>query len=479
MKNKYFEQKNFVKNYIYAITIFIITLVIGISIFFNVVQSSIEKNSRETLITNVTKQSEHLNTILNINYSYLNVLAQELSKSEDLFSENNISLIKAFMENTDLNRTAIIDSDGNALYDNNVVKNVAHRRYFKESMQGKQSLSDPLESSVDQQTRVILSVPIYKNNQVIGVVGGSYNVTKLGNMLFDDLFDGQGKSFIVDQDGNLITRDKKYEKKHNIKTIDNLFDICDEKEVKTDFNQQESDLIQIQTKKNKSLYLAYSPLKINDWMICYIVPVHVAQESYTFIKHYETLLATFLGLIVLSLMIYLAHSNSRENKYLIHLSEIDPLTSVFNKETTQKLIDQKLKNHEHFCFLILDVDDFKSVNDNYGHAVGDKVLKNLSDLFKNHFRQTDIVGRIGGDEFIILIEDEVIAESRIQSLLQKVNALKIEELQDFKLSISVGMAFAPSNGTTFMELYRHADHALYQTKRTGKNNYKIYKNDEN
>ena len=101
MKNKYFEQKNFVKNYIYAITIFIITLVIGISIFFNVAQSSIEKNSRETLITNVTQQSEHLNTILNINYSYLNVLAQELSKSEDLFSENNISLIKAFMENTD------------------------------------------------------------------------------------------------------------------------------------------------------------------------------------------------------------------------------------------------------------------------------------------------------------------------------------------------------------------------------------------
>lgn len=479
MKNKYFEQKKFVKNYIYAITIFIITLVIGISIFFNVVQSSVEKNSSETLITNVTQQSEHLNTILNINYSYLNVLAQELSKSEDLFSENNISLIKAFMENTDLNRTAIIDSDGNALYDNNVVKNVAHQRYFKESMQGKQSLSDPLESSVDQQTRVILSVPIYKNNQVIGVVGGSYNVTKLGNMLFDDLFDGQGKSFIVDQDGNLITRDKKYEKKHNIKTIDNLFDICDEKKVKIDFNQQESDLIQVQTKKNKSLYLAYSPLKINDWMICYIVPVHVAQESYTFIKHYETLLATFLGLIVLSLMIYLAHSNSRENKYLIHLSEIDPLTSVFNKETTQKLIDQKLKNHEQFCFLILDVDDFKSVNDNYGHAVGDKVLKNLSDLFKNHFRQTDIVGRIGGDKFIILIEDEHIAESRIQSLLKKVNELKIEELQDFKLSISVGMAFAPSNGTTFMELYRHADHALYQTKRTGKNNYKIYKNDEN
>ena len=479
MKDKYFEPKTFVKNYIYAITIFIITLTIGISIFFNVVQSSVEKNSRETLITNVTQQSEHLNTILNINYSYLNVLAQELSKSQDLFSEDNISLIQAFMENTDLNRTAIIDSNGNALYDNEVIKNVAHRRYFKEAMQGKQSLSDPLESSVDQQTRVILCVPIFRDKQVIGVVGGSYNVTKLGNMLFDDLFEGQGKSFIVDQDGNLITRDKEYTKKHNINTVDNLFDVCDQKKIKTDFKNQKSDLIQVQAKKNESLYLAYSPLKINDWMICYIVPVLVAQESYTFITHYETLLATFIGFIVLSLMAYLAHSSSKENKYLIHLSEIDPLTSVFNKETTQKLIEQKLNNKEHCCFLILDVDAFKSVNDTYGHAVGDKVLENLGLLFKNHFRQSDIVGRIGGDEFIILIQDENITESRIQSLLQKVNELKIEELKDFKLSISIGIAFAPKDGTTFMELYRHADQALYQTKRTGKNNYKIYKNDEN
>lgn len=56
-------------------------------------------------------------------------------------------------------------------------------------------------------------MPIFRDRQVIGVVGGSYNVTKLGNMLFDDLFEGQGKSFIVDQDGNLITRNKQYEKK--------------------------------------------------------------------------------------------------------------------------------------------------------------------------------------------------------------------------------------------------------------------------
>lgn len=131
-------------------------------------------------------------------------------------------------------------------------------------MQGKQSLSNPLDSSVDQQTRVILCVPIFRDRLVIGVVGGSYNVTKLGNMLFDDLFEEHGKSFIVDQDGNLITRNKQYEKKHKLNTVDNLFNVCNQKKIKTDFKNQKSDLVLIQTKKKESLYLAYSPLKIND-----------------------------------------------------------------------------------------------------------------------------------------------------------------------------------------------------------------------
>lgn len=184
MKDPYFPRKKFITNYIVAIITFILTLIMGIVIFFNGISITVENNSRKTPIINVVRRSEHLNTILNINYSYLNVLTQELSKSQDLFSEDNVSLIQDFMNNTDLNRKAIIDPNGNALYDNEVIKNVAHRRYFKESMQGNQSLSDPLESSVDQKTRVILCVPIFRVRQVIGVVGGSYNVIKLAICCF-------------------------------------------------------------------------------------------------------------------------------------------------------------------------------------------------------------------------------------------------------------------------------------------------------
>lgn len=137
------------KNYIMAISIFLIALVVGIFIFYSGVQHSIAKNSQERISTNVSRQSEHLRTIFNINYQYLNEIAWQIGKSEPLISQNNIDRLEAIVEKTDLERAALIEPDGTAHYDNGVVKDLAYRRYFKEAMSGKETLSDPLESSVD------------------------------------------------------------------------------------------------------------------------------------------------------------------------------------------------------------------------------------------------------------------------------------------------------------------------------------------
>ena len=108
-------------------------------------------------------------------------------------------------ENTDFERTALIETDGTAHYDNGAEKNVAQRRYFQEAIQGNETLSDPLESSVDKETRVILGIPVYQNGNVIAVLGGSYNVTALNRMLFNDVFDNSGYSLIVNQNGEIIS----------------------------------------------------------------------------------------------------------------------------------------------------------------------------------------------------------------------------------------------------------------------------------
>ena len=145
----------------------------------------------------------------------------------------------------------------------------------------------------------------------------------------------------------------------------------------------------------------------------------------------------------------------------------------YNKETTELLTDEILHTDpEAFhAFLILDMDCFKQINDVYGHAVGDIVLKKFGRLLKNIFRSEDIVGRIGGDEFVVLmknVKSKETATIKAEELLNAAKKTNFEELKEKNISISIGISLSPKDGDCYMDLYKRADQALYQAKRSGK-----------
>ena len=478
------------KNYMIVMGLFIASVILGIMIFFGCVQSSVGENSRQTMMHNVSRQSEYLRTILDIHYQYLNGIAEEMAKEEDLFSESNLNTLVTIHNKTDLERVALIEADGTAHYDTGDVKNVFHRSYFKEAFNGKQTLSDPVESSVDHEVRVVLGVPVFKDNEVIGVLGGSYNVTALSRMMFDDLFDGAGYSVITDKDGNVITYDRVYTQQEQETIYNNVFEYFDKyqirtseiQNVKTDFADGKEGIHEIRftVGKKPSYYIAYTPLGMNDWMISYIVPVKAAQASYDFIREYEIIFITVFGMLIAAVIFYIVYKNRQEKARLLKRAQRDALTGLYNKKTTEDMIERFLEENGEDSYnglLIMDVDYFKQVNDTYGHIVGDKVLKSFGRLLAKLFREQDIIGRIGGDEFMVLIRninDVEIARSRVKKLIEEVRALQIPELAGNGITISVGIAYAPDHGPTFMELYRHADTALYQVKRGGRNGFSVY-----
>ena len=488
MKKNRFE----LKNYVAATSVFILAVIAGILIFFGCVQRAVQVNSQNTLVTNVQRQNEHLRTILDINYQYLNEIASAMGKSEELFSDENKERLVSIYEKTDLERAALIDKNGNAYYDNGATKNVSHRRYFKEAISGQQTISDPLDSSVDHEVRVVLGVPVYQKDEVIGVLGGSCNVTALSHMLFDDLFGGAGNSLLTTSDGEIIAFDSGSASSTEITYGTNLFKYYGDKnlrgkhtlkDIQTDFKTGESGLVKLSLseRKEEDRYLAYMPLGYNDWMICYTVPVKSAQQAYDFISSYEIVFMGSFCILVLILILYIIVKNNREKAELLRSAQKDSLTGVYNKENTQKVIDDILreKGTEGFHgFLILDMDHFKEVNDVYGHAMGDKVLKMLGGFLKEQFREQDVVGRIGGDEFVILlynIGSRKNMENRVKSLQEKIREIHMEGMEKHIFTLSAGIAFAPQDGDTFMELYQKADLALYQVKRSGRNGYRIYK----
>ena len=164
---------------------------------------------------------------------------------------------------------------------------------------------------------------------------------------------------------------------------------------------------------------------------------------------------------------------------LIDKAERDPLTRVYNKSTTKKLIKNYLRTDSkdtYDAFMIIDVDDFKKVKDTLGHLFGDSILVDLSQEMQDLFRSNDVVGRIGGDEFIVFLRG-MKQKSHIEA---KANDIcKIFDLlyagdDGAKITGSLGVALFPQDGDTFDELYRKADLALYASKRAGKSCYTFY-----
>lgn len=172
----------------------------------------------------------------------------------------------------------------------------------------------------------------------------------------------------------------------------------------------------------------------------------------------------------------------RERQKLKRAAELDGLTGVYDKDTTESEITEYLnglgKSGRHVLF-IADVDNFKSINDTYGHYMGDAVLGDIALGMRRIFRESDIVGRIGGDEFMVLIKnvdsDGLIHRKAIELRDVFVRcAVGKSADADFKISGSVGAAIYPEHGRAFDELYRKADIALYKAKASGKDTYVIY-----
>ena len=162
--------------------------------------------------------------------------------------------------------------------------------------------------------------------------------------------------------------------------------------------------------------------------------------------------------------------SAREREALELLAETDQMTGILNRGSGERKVIDALANGKDGMFCIIDIDDFKAINDNYGHDVGDKVIRGIADIIRNEFRGRDVVFRLGGDEYAVFaynVLDEETGRTMIERVFSKLGAMDIPELKDYRVSVSAGAVITHDGAKAdFEAIYKKADGCVYRSKAT-------------
>lgn len=170
-------------------------------------------------------------------------------------------------------------------------------------------------------------------------------------------------------------------------------------------------------------------------------------------------------------------AEKRQAQHLIERAQQDALTKLYNKGACQELVSAALADAGQgrcAALMLIDLDNFKQANDTMGHLFGDALLIEVARTLQSQFRSRDIVGRVGGDEFVVFlpqIPNAALAARKAQQVLDAIGGLAVREQLHTALSCSIGVALMPDCGTTYQQLFQRADEALYCAKGLGKNQY--------
>ncbi|ADU74869.1 periplasmic sensor diguanylate cyclase/phosphodiesterase [Acetivibrio thermocellus AD2] len=171
----------------------------------------------------------------------------------------------------------------------------------------------------------------------------------------------------------------------------------------------------------------------------------------------------------------------KKDEILYNMEYYDPLTGLPNRslfsDRLKMALAQSKRNNEMCALIILDLDNFKAINDTLGHSVGDMLLKQVAEKIKGYLREVDTVARIGGDEFIIIqpqIKDINDATRAADRILKKFQQPWILEGKEYYITASMGIGIYPNDGEDPQTIFKNADTALYRAKELGRNNYQLY-----
>ncbi|MBQ3670826.1 MAG: GGDEF domain-containing protein [Treponema sp.] len=497
-------------------------LIVIVFYLLNNISSSIANEKSDGLLRN-SIVNEHITEHFERGLAVLRTIARNPMTQQYILSspEARDSLMEQTLSRTnevfnDTDNMIITDHNGDqvARSDNYPLINVEHRRYFHEAMQGAEYISDVLISLANNRMITVLEVPVFDEaNNAVGMVQRDYDLVALQSYI-QAFSTPRTRVMITDSVGNIVA--------HSARTFETnqLFSMSTNPAVAAALAGKTGSVDVVMSPdgsgKKERMLVSYSRNEISGWVV-------ITEKSYRYIWQEvvtDALAAVVIGGIMLFVLAvvsaFIAEKATRKIRAISSLvdraadesadsvslselgddelgkmvvainkirssrdlyrkdAEVDKLTGLLNKATFERRCRAMLSENQPGAFsalIVIDLDHFKEVNDTLGHQTGDALLHDFAEILRRLFRPTDLVGRFGGDEFVVFLNDIPGKEIAVQKAKRIVEATPnvLIGVDSVKVSASIGISAASQHGRDYDSLFAVADKAVYAVKESGRN----------
>jgi diguanylate cyclase (GGDEF)-like protein len=466
---------------IIILLLFIITIIL-------IYSESLSTTLKQNYLNQLTETANYNNSIihgeLKDKQTTLQQIASFIEDSPNMVSKENMQKLSEISKQINLKRIGIIYPDKRVFVTDNLGQQSIYLDdigiFFEKSLKDKESITRIEKDKIDDSGAIIvMSIPLKNNNgELKGILFATYDVNTLRNFMTLDIFNGKGYSIIMNSKGEkLITSltalkldSESNNIFYNLERINSSNKDIIER-MKADVEANKSGIIQFNL--YEKMYMSYQPLGIDDLYILTVIPKNIIENQYNILMKSTYFLCIGLSVALFIIMMNIIFNEKRKKRLLENITYVDKVTGGYSYEKFLLEYKKKQKNNNRKkAFIILDIDNFKLINDIFGYNIGNMVLKDVWKIIYDNLKQNGIFARKYADKYSIMIffdkEEEII--EFVDKVIKDIEQVNIIKREKFRIVPSIGIYILENNDEKIDQIENYA----IMASRTIKNRYDVY-----
>ncbi|MFA7675472.1 MAG: diguanylate cyclase [Endomicrobiia bacterium] len=470
--------KNFYKVYIMIFCSIIVVLISSYAVFnfFNILKSKIQEQTEITLHEIAVQNSKILEIKINDSLNFLTHISEEIAPILVSDRQKAMQYLIKSTKQLHFDNMAIVYTDGFGYNIDNIKLDVSDRDYFQRSLKGERLISNPVINKISKDKTSIFSVPIYYKDKIIAVLLTVYSVKKMNELLSNYSFEGKSYTYIARLNGDIIVNSD-YKMTSNF--LENLFDSLQTSDnsskemaqvLQLKIREKEFGSMKFENKVNKYIY--YYPTTINDWYIFIIIPIDIADNILNLLLNQTVNISILNFGLFLSLFVMIFYFQIQSKKELIKIAYIDHLTG--GDSFTKFCINATkiLKKHNNtntkinIAILSINIDNFKNLNNLFGHKEGDNILRFVWETLNNIKMYDELHTRHIADQFYALFffDTKHSLIERLTYLSEALQSYDVLNEEKYKIKTSIGICELTDRSEDINDMLNSANIALKSIK---------------